>query len=121
MAHPRRAMHRASLRRRRRARPSRRRSHAFRPRGATSWTCVPARWRSEQAVGAELRAGRAPSSLIMSALRERQPDGAFAVRAVFEPVPLYAVMAKQGLAHHTERLADDDWRVWFYPAQEDAA
>lgn len=82
---------------------------------------IPAARRNELDVRAELRAGREPFSLIMSALRERQPDGAFAVRAVFEPVPLYAVMAKQGLAHHTERLADDDWRVWFYPAQDAAA
>lgn len=81
---------------------------------------IPAAQRNELDVRAELRAGREPFSLIMAALRERQPDGAFAVRAVFEPVPLYAVMAKQGLAHHTERLADDDWRVWFYPAPEDA-
>lgn len=81
---------------------------------------IPAAQRNELDVRAELRAGREPFSLIMAALRERQPDSAFAVRAVFEPVPLYAVMAKQGLAHHTERLADDDWRVWFYPAPEDA-
>jgi uncharacterized protein (DUF2249 family) len=40
------------------------------------------------------------------------------VRAIFEPAPLYAVMAKQGLAHWTQRLAADDWRVWFYPATE---
>jgi hypothetical protein len=62
----------------------------------------------------ELRAGREPFSIIMAARREVTPGGALCVRAIFEPVPLYAVMAKQGLAHWTERLADDDWRVWFY-------
>jgi len=42
------------------------------------------------------------------------------VRAIFEPVPLYVVMKRQGFDHWTERLAADDWRVWFHP-QEDAA
>jgi uncharacterized protein (DUF2249 family) len=65
----------------------------------------------------ELRAGREPFSLIMAARREVPEGGALSVRAIFEPVPLYAVMAKQGMTHWTERLADDDWRVWFYPAQ----
>jgi uncharacterized protein (DUF2249 family) len=41
------------------------------------------------------------------------------VRAIFEPAPLYAVLARQGLAHATECLAADDWRVWFY--RDDAA
>ncbi|MCC6929068.1 MAG: DUF2249 domain-containing protein [Gemmatimonadaceae bacterium] len=63
----------------------------------------------------ELRAGREPFSRIMAARRELPDGGALVVRAIFEPAPLYAVMAKQGLLHHTEQLADDDWRVWFYP------
>ena len=64
----------------------------------------------------DLRAGREPFSRIMAA-RRTLPDGAaLSVRAIFEPVPLYAVMARQGLEHHTEQLGADDWRVWFYPA-----
>lgn len=63
----------------------------------------------------ELRAGREPFSHIMGALRTVPPGGAFSVRAIFEPVPLYAVMKKQGFAHWTETFAEDDWRVWFYP------
>jgi uncharacterized protein (DUF2249 family) len=62
----------------------------------------------------ELRSGREPFSMIMSAMRRIPPGGALAVRAIFEPVPLYAAMRKQGLAHWTERAADDDWTVWFY-------
>ena len=54
----------------------------------------------------------------MAARREVPDGGVLSLRAIFEPVPLYAVMARQGFAHHTERLADDDWRVWFYPAEE---
>lgn len=63
----------------------------------------------------DLRNGREPFSLIMAA-RARVPEGgALSVRAIFEPVPLYNVMAKQGFEHYTEALGDEDWRVWFYP------
>jgi uncharacterized protein (DUF2249 family) len=62
----------------------------------------------------DLRAGREPFSRIMAALKEVPEGGALALRAIFEPVPLYAVLAKRGLSHYTEQLAADDWRVWFY-------
>ena len=62
-----------------------------------------------------LRAGHEPFSQIMAARRDVTDGGALCVRAIFEPVPLYAVMEGQGLTHHTERLAEDDWQVWFYP------
>jgi uncharacterized protein (DUF2249 family) len=65
----------------------------------------------------ELRAGREPFSIIMAARRELPEDGVLCVRAIFEPVPLYAVMLRQGLVHWTEQRADDDWVVWFYPEQ----
>lgn len=68
-----------------------------------------------------LRRGEEPFSLIMAA-REKLPAGAvLRLRAIFEPAPLYAVLGKQGFSHWTEKLAEDDWRVWFYPKQEDAA
>lgn len=63
----------------------------------------------------ELRAGREPFKRIMVARRRVPPGGCLVVRAIFEPVPLYAVLAAYGFAHHTEKLADDDWRVTFYP------
>jgi TusA-related sulfurtransferase len=63
----------------------------------------------------DLRNGREPFSRILAARRSLAPGGALRLRAIFEPVPLYAVMAGQGLAHWTERLAPDDWVVWFYP------
>ena len=63
----------------------------------------------------DLRAGREPFSRIMAARRTVPAGGALCVRAIFEPVPLYAVMAKQGLAHHAERIEADDWKAWFYP------
>jgi uncharacterized protein (DUF2249 family) len=69
----------------------------------------------ETDVREDLRAGREPFARIMAARGEVPVHGALVVRAIFEPAPLYRVMAKEGFAHHTERLADDDWRVWFYP------
>jgi uncharacterized protein (DUF2249 family) len=64
----------------------------------------------------DLRQGREPFSRIMEARRSMPADGAFRLRAIFEPAPLYTVMARFGLAHWTERLAADDWRIWFYPS-----
>jgi uncharacterized protein (DUF2249 family) len=69
----------------------------------------------------DLRNGKEPFSRIMEARRALPADGALVVRAIFEPVPLYAVLGKQGFAHWTEQLAGDDWRVWFYPAATDPA
>ena len=63
----------------------------------------------------DLRNGREPFSRIMAALKDVPEGGALVLRAIFEPVPLYAVLAKRGFANHTERLAYDDWRVWFFP------
>jgi uncharacterized protein (DUF2249 family) len=65
----------------------------------------------------DLRAGREPFARIMAGRRSLPADGVLRLRAIFEPAPLYAVMAKQGFDHWTERLADDDWRVWFFPAE----
>lgn len=62
----------------------------------------------------DLRAGREPFSRIMTARQTVPPGGVLRLRAIFEPVPLYAVMQKFGFTHWTERLADDDWRVWFH-------
>lgn len=63
----------------------------------------------------DLRNGREPFSTIMAALRSVPAGGALGVRAIFEPVPLYRALERQGLAHWTEELAADDWLVWFYP------
>ncbi|HEX9105923.1 MAG TPA: DUF2249 domain-containing protein, partial [Longimicrobiales bacterium] len=61
-----------------------------------------------------LRAGGEPFAQIMTARRDLPRGGVLRVRAIFEPAPLYFVFASQGLDHWTERLADDDWRVWFF-------
>ena len=69
----------------------------------------------------ELRAGREPFSIIMAAHATVPEGGALCVRAIFEPVPLYRVLSRHGLAHWTEMRAHDDWVVWFYPEQQAAA
>lgn len=70
----------------------------------------------------ELRRGEEPFSRIMAAKAALGADDVLRLRAIFEPVPLYHVLGKQGFSHWTERLADDDWRVWFYrPAAGTAA
>lgn len=68
----------------------------------------------EADVREDLRAGREPFHRIMAARGEVPAGGCLVVRAIFEPAPLYRVLGKQGFQHHTEKLADDDWRVWFY-------
>lgn len=63
-----------------------------------------------------LRNGGEPFQEIMTAVAGLPEDGVLRLRAIFEPVPLYSVMAGRGFEHRTERLADDDWRVWFWRA-----
>ena len=64
----------------------------------------------------DLRAGREPFRRILDAARRLGDDEVLRLRAIFEPAPLYAVLGRQGLEHYTERLADDDWIVWFHRA-----
>jgi hypothetical protein len=65
----------------------------------------------------DLRSGIEPFARIMSTARTLPPDSVLRLRAIFEPAPLYGVFAKKGLAHFTEQLAADDWRVWFFPGE----
>jgi len=70
-----------------------------------------------------LRAGKEPFSRIMSAVGALRDDEVLHLRAIFEPAPLYAVLAKRGLVHETQRHAPDDWSVWFWrgaPAPADS-
>lgn len=62
----------------------------------------------------QLRRGGEPFQRIMTAAAGLPPDGVLRVRAIFEPVPLYSAMAGRGFRHWTERLGEEDWRVWFY-------
>lgn len=62
----------------------------------------------------DLRAGIEPFRRIMDAARATPDGGLLKVRAIFEPAPLYPVLARQGFSHAVERLDDEDWCVWFY-------
>lgn len=62
----------------------------------------------------ELRAGKEPFRQILDAARALPAGSVLRLRAIFEPAPLYAVLARIGLAHATEQLGPDDWRVWFH-------
>ena len=62
----------------------------------------------------DMRAGREPFSAIMTAVRELEHDQVLRLRTIFEPVPLFAVMAKRGFLHESRREAPDDWSVWFW-------
>jgi len=69
----------------------------------------------------DLRAGREPFRRIMSARADRGPDQVIRLRAIFEPIPLYKVMAEAGLSHWTVRKAEDDWEVWFFAENSSGA
>jgi uncharacterized protein (DUF2249 family) len=61
----------------------------------------------------DLRNRREPFSRIMAAVEQVPPGGALALRAIFEPVPLYGVLAQRGFTSHTEQLGAADWLIWF--------
>jgi uncharacterized protein (DUF2249 family) len=58
--------------------------------------------------------GEEPFARIMAAAKALGAEEALVLRTPFEPIPLYDVLGRRGLAHWTERRAADDWSVWFY-------
>ena len=62
----------------------------------------------------DLRHGREPFSRIMAAVAALAPHQVLRLRSTFEPVPLFAVLAKRGFVHVAESYAPDDWCVWFH-------
>jgi uncharacterized protein (DUF2249 family) len=79
----------------------------------------------EHRVRLDLRAniarGEEPFARIMAAVKALGPGDALVLRVPFEPVPLYDVLGRRGLAHWTERGAADDWSVWFWREEGAAA
>jgi len=67
----------------------------------------------------DLRSGREPFSRIMAAVAALGPEEVLHLRAIFEPVPLFMVMAKRGFTHAVRRHAADDWSVWFWRTATD--
>jgi uncharacterized protein (DUF2249 family) len=66
---------------------------------------------------ADIARGEEPFARIMAAVKALGPADALVLRVPFEPVPLYDVLGRRGLAHWTERAAADDWSVWFWPEE----
>jgi uncharacterized protein (DUF2249 family) len=62
----------------------------------------------------DMRAGREPFSQIMTAVRELADDQVLCLRTIFEPVPLFAVLAKRGFLYESQQEAPEDWCVWFW-------
>jgi uncharacterized protein (DUF2249 family) len=70
----------------------------------------------------ELRAGREPFSQIMAAVGALKDGEVLRLRATFEPVPLFTVLAKRGFVHETTEHAADDWSIWFWrPGKDETA
>lgn len=62
-----------------------------------------------------LRAGGEPFTVIMNAVKELAPGQALRLLATFEPVPLYAMLAKKGFDHAARAIGGGDWEVLFTP------
>ena len=66
----------------------------------------------------DLRQRREPFSRIMAAVAALAPGEALRLRTTFEPVPLFAAMAKRGFGHHAHAHAPLDWSVWFFRPED---
>jgi uncharacterized protein (DUF2249 family) len=66
----------------------------------------------------DLRRGHEPFSKIMHAASTVGEGGQLRLIAPFEPVPLYAVLARQGFSHQAKPLDSGDWEVLFTRASE---
>ena len=64
----------------------------------------------------QLRAGAEPFSDIMAALKSLAPGQGLAIRAIFEPRPLFGLFAARGFKGESHQLAEDDWLIDFQPA-----
>jgi uncharacterized protein (DUF2249 family) len=60
-----------------------------------------------------LERGEEPFTVIMAAIARLPESGALRLRSSFEPVPLYAVLARRGFSHRSHALASDDWEIIF--------
>ena len=61
----------------------------------------------------DLHAGREPFSKIMNTAAEVQVDQSLRLIAPFEPVPLFAVLGRQGFQHTASVNVAGDWEVLF--------
>lgn len=62
----------------------------------------------------DIARGVEPFARIMAVVKTLDEGQALVLRAPFEPVPLYDVLAQRGFSHWTDRQGERDWSVWFY-------
>lgn len=67
----------------------------------------------------EINKNADPFKKIMTAVKQLHGGQILHLINVFEPVPLYDVLAHRGLAHWTEEI-DGVWHVYFYPSAKPA-
>ena len=72
-------------------------------------------------VRGDIARGEEPFARIMAGVKALAHGQALVLRVPFEPVPLYDVLGRRGLAHWTARSATDDWTVWFWHDDRAAA
>ena len=65
----------------------------------------------------DMRAGREPFSRIMAAVGALHDDRVLRLRTIFEPVPLFTLLARRGFLHESRQYAPEDWSVWFWRAE----
>lgn len=63
----------------------------------------------------DIRSGNDPFGRIMAAVDSLAPGQPLVIVNSFEPVPLYAVMARKGFGHETAQTDDGNFRVTFTP------
>jgi uncharacterized protein (DUF2249 family) len=62
----------------------------------------------------DINQNKDPFKKIMTAVKQLHEGQVMHLVNVFEPVPLYDVLAHRGLAHWSEQV-DGDWHIYFYP------
>lgn len=53
---------------------------------------------------------------VLDTLNKLQKGEGLQIIKEFEPLPLYALMEKKGLAKHIEKISDAEYHAWFFPA-----
>ncbi len=61
----------------------------------------------------DIRRGQEPFDRIMCAAADLGEGEELVIVNVFEPVPLYSVLAQRGFVHETTRTPEGEWRVTF--------
>lgn len=62
----------------------------------------------------DLGRGLEPFAKIMAAVGKVGPGEVLRLKAIFEPMPLYKVLALKGFEHWSRREGESDWAVWFH-------